>query len=290
MTSLNTPVESPDRAPDARRGVGDVISTPADGGRGSGRVQRVGLRTAGIGVALLLWHLYATGPGSAVSLPTPMQVMERLAELGNERAYWVSILQTLWMAALGLLLSIAVGVPLGLINGTFRRVAMSTQFLVDFLRTVPPIAVVPLFLLVWGGTTQMALILIVFGAVWPLLIQATYAAQQVSPQLKQVATAFQLTRVERLRIIYVPSVTPFLMTGFRIAATLSLLLAVVAGFFGGVPGLGKDLYESLEISDPPTMFVYSTTIALLGVLLNTLLLGMQAKLLWWHPSVRGDQS
>ena len=290
MTSLNTPVESPDRAPDLRPGAGDVVGKRAGRDRLNGRARRVGLRLLGIAVALGLWHLYATGPGGSASLPTPWQVLERMGELVVERAYWESIGQTLWVAALGLVLAIAVGVPLGLINGSSRRVTMSSQFLLDFLRTVPPIAVVPLFLLVWGGTTQMTLILIVFGAVWPLLIQATYAVQQVSPQLKQVAVAFQLTRAERLRTIYIPSVTPFLMTGFRIAATLSLLLAVVSGFFGGVPGLGKDLYESLEISDPPTMFVYSTTTALLGVLLNALLLAMQHKLLWWHPSVRGEQS
>jgi ABC-type nitrate/sulfonate/bicarbonate transport system permease component len=70
---------------------------------------------------------------------------------------------------------------------------------------------------------------------------------------------------------------------------LSLLLAVVAGYFGSVPNLGLDLFETLEISDPPTMFAYATTIALLGVLLNSLLLLMQHKLLWWHSSVRGEQ-
>lgn len=285
MTSLNTSVKSP--AVEARPN--PLLGTIARR-RARARLVRAGLRLGGVAIALLAWHLYALGPGEAVSLPTPWAVAERLMELGAEGDYWSSIGRTLWLAALGLLCAIAIGVPIGLFIGSFRAAALSTQFIVDFLRTVPPIAVVPLFLLIWGGTTQMTLILIVFGAMWPLLVQATYAAQQVSPQLKQVAVAFRLTPAERFRNIYVPSVLPFLMTGFRFSATLSLLLAVVAGYFGSVPNLGLDLFETLEISDPPTMFAYATTIALMGVLLNSLLLLMQQKLLWWHSSVRGEQS
>lgn len=287
MTSLDAPAKSPESTHSRRRAPGDVRGTTAR--RDSGRAVRWAQRAAGIGGTLVLWHLYAIGPGEAVSMPTPLTVVRRIGELAGQTSYWTSIGETLLLAAMGLMTSILIGVPLGLLNGTSEKVTQATQFIVDFLRTVPPIAVVPVLLLIWGGTTTMGLILITFGAVWPLLVQATYAMQQVSPQLKQVARAFQLSPVQQLRSIYLPSVLPFLMTGFRVASTLALLLSVVAGFFGGVSGIGADLYETLEISDPPTMFVYAITTAFLGVLLNALLLALQNRVLRWHPSVRGDQ-
>lgn len=285
MTSLDNPVETSPTSTSRSQGSRDL---PAPARRDSGRVRRGALRAAGIIGTLALWHLYALGPGEAASMPTPWEVAERIGELAQTSDYWSAIGSTLVLAACGLLTSIAVGVPLGLLNGLSPKITRSTQFIVDFFRTVPPIALVPLLLLVWGGTTTMALILITFGAMWPLLIQSTYAMGQVSPQLKQVAQAFHLTRRDQLRSIYLPSVLPFLMTGFRIAATLSLLLAIVAGFFGGVAGIGADLHHSLELSDPPTMFVYAVTAACLGVLLNGALSLLQNKVLWWHASVRGD--
>lgn len=291
MTSLNALPRTQPGAPAPKGGVRRTGRSPSRGAwRGDGRAKRLGQRVLGVAVALVIWQLYANGPGEAVGLPTPGEVARRTAELAQSGEYWASIGRTLFLAAAGLILAIAVGVPLGLFNGSSQRVTMSSQFIIDFARTVPPIAVVPLLLLVWGGTTKMALILILFGAVWPLLVQSTYAMQQVSPQLKQVAAAFQLSRADRITKIYIPSATPFLMTGFRIACTLSLLLAIVAGFFGGVDSIGKDLYVSLEITDSTTMFVYSATAALLGVLLNAVLLVLQKKVLWWHPSVRGGQS
>ncbi|MFV2175502.1 ABC transporter permease [Actinomadura sp. LOL_016] len=254
--------------------------------RGAARAGRLLTQIAGVAVAGLIWHLFAHGPGRHVELPTPVQVLGRLAELAGTAEYWQAIGGTLLTAVIGLALSILIGVPVGLFNGSDKRVAMSSQFVIDFMRTIPPVAVMPLLLLVLGGTTSMALVLIMLGAVWPLIVQSTYAMQQVSPQLKMVGTAFHLTRRERIRSIYVPSALPFLMAGVRVAAVLSLLLAVVAEFFGSVEGVGRGLSRTLESNDSVAMFVYSATTALMGMLLNAVILLGQRRLLRWHPSVR----
>ena len=125
-----------------------------------------------------------------------------------------------------------------------------------------------------------------FGAVWPLIVQATYAAQQMSPQLRQVAKAFRLSPLERLRYIFAPQALPFLMTGLRVAAAISLILAVTAEYFGQTGGIGFQLFQMHEIHDPPRLFVYMFTAAVLGVLLNVLLIAIQRRVLWWHPSER----
>lgn len=237
-------------------------------------------------IAIVGWHIFAIGAGRASGVPTPWRTVTTAAEMMTGGDYWRSVGNTLLTATLGLLLSIAVGVPLGLVNGSSRKVALSSQFIVDFGRTIPGVAVLPVVLLLFGGTRPMALVLVMFGAVWPLLVQATYAAQQVSPQLHQVGKAFHLTVWHRIRAIYVPSALPFLMTGLRIAATISLLLSISAEFLGGADGIGRVLFNALTVNDPDRMFVYAFTAAFLGIALNWVLLRVQRRVLWWHPSQR----
>lgn len=244
------------------------------------------LQLATLVVAIVIWLLFAVGPGAASGIPTPWVTVETAGELMGGSTYWAAVGNTILTALIGLLLSIAIGIPLGLINGSSRKVALSSQFLVDFGRTIPGVGILPLVLLVFGGTRPMALALVVFGAVWPLLIQATYAVQQVSPQMHQVGRAFHLTLRDRIRSIYVPSAMPFIMTGLRISATISLLLSISAEFLGGVDGIGRELFDTLTVNDSDAMFVYAFTAALLGVALNWLLLQVQKRVLWWHPSQR----
>lgn len=247
---------------------------------------RLGRQAAAIAIALGVWHLFAIGPGKAADVPTPWQTLSTAVDMASGNDYWTAIGNTLLTANLGLLLSIAVGVPLGLINGSSRKVALSSQFVVDFGRTIPGIAILPLVLLLFGGTRSMALILVMFGAVWPMLVQATYAVQQVSPQMRQVGAAFHLTLWDRIRSIYLPSAMPFLTTGLRIAATISLLLAISAEFLGGTDGIGRNLFNALTVNNPDEMFVYAFTASFLGVALNLVLHAAQRQLLWWHPSQR----
>lgn len=266
---------------------GDATSSHASGGEG--RPKRLLLQVTGIVVAIVVWYLFAKGRGHHLGVPLPSQVVHKLVDMGQTGHFWTSLRQTVVSALVGFVCSIVVGVPLGLLNGVNKRITLSSQFLLDFLRTIPPIAIMPLLLLVYGGSFKMVVVLIMFGSVWPVLLQATYAMQQVSPQLKQVGVAYHLGRGDTFRYIYWPSVLPFLMTGLRIALTLSLLLAVVGGYFGQAPGLGKDLNDTLLGGDTAAMFVYAFVVALLGVLLNTAFVFAQRRLLAWHPSVRGGR-
>lgn len=290
-----TPQELPGRSRGPSRGRGsgpatapeDVTSPTA--ARGRRRPRRLLLQILGIVVAIAVWYVFAKGRGHHLGVPLPSSVVHKLVDLGSTAKFWTSLRQTVVAALVGFVCSVAVGVPLGLVNGLDKRIMLSSQFLLDFLRTIPPIAIMPLLLLLYGGSFKMLVVLIMFGAVWPVLLQTTYAMRQVSPQLKQVGVAYHLRRGDKFRYVYWPSLLPFLMTGLRIALTLSLLLAVVGGYFGQAPGLGKDLNDTLLGGDTAAMFVYAFVVAVLGVLLNTAFVVAQRRLLAWHPSVRGGR-
>ncbi|NPC97032.1 ABC transporter permease subunit [Nocardioides sp. zg-DK7169] len=201
-------------------------------------------------------------------------------------SYWEAVGSTLVSAVIGFGLSVLIGVPLGLLIGTFKPMERSTTFVIDFGRTIPGVAILPVVLLLYGSTRTMVLILVMFSALWPILVQSMYAAQQLSPQVRQVAKSYRMDFRTRVRFIYVPSAMPFIMTGLRIAATISLLITISSEFLGGADGIGQRLFNSLSINDNDRMFVWVVTAALLGVLLNMLLGAAQRRVLWWHPSQR----
>ena len=244
--------------------------------------QRLGALVA----VLALWTWFARTIGADADFPTPVETVEKFGDLVTTSAYWNAVRETLVTAVIGFAISAAIGIPVGMLIGMSRRAQLSTQFIVDFGRTIPVIALLPLAILILHLGRSMALFLIVFGAVWPLMVQATYAVAQISPQSRQVAKAFRINPVERFRYVYAPAMMPFLTTGLRIAASISLLIAVTASYLGRVPGLGVEMRDSGE-TDPQATFVYMITCGILGVLLNFGLVALQKRALWWHPSQRG---
>ena len=161
-----------------------------------------------------------------------------------------------------------------------------SRFTIDFLRTIPPVALIPLVLLVYGATPKMAFVLIVFGSTWPVLLQAMYGVHQVDPAARDVARAYRLRRRDRIRFLIVPSAAPFIATGIRLAATISLLLAIGAELLGGAPGIGASITLQEQNGDIPGMWVYVVLAAVLGVIVNLALIGLERRILTWHPAQR----
>ena len=243
-----------------------------------------------IGVALaclLVWQLlvsFKLVPPAGVA--SPGEASARWLQLLTTTSYWVALGNTLLSWFLGMSLSVLVAVPLGVMIGLSRFWSDSTRFTIDFMRTVPPVALMPVILLMLGPTLAMKLSLILVGTVWPVLIQAIYAASQVDAVQRDAARSFRLTAWGRVRFLLVPSVTPFVATGLRIAATVSLLLSVTAEYIGGAPGLGTELGQAEMAGNLPEMYAYILTAATLGVAINIGFISLQRRLLWWHPSVR----
>lgn len=242
-----------------------------------------------VAIALLMWTAFARGPGQPADMPTPWQALLALvAEMGTA-GFWLAVGQTLLTTLVGLAASAAIGIPLGVLIGFSRRLDLSTRVLVDFGRFIPAIALLPLVLLLFGASRSMQVTLILLSAVWPLLIQSTYAVREISPQMHNVGRVFHLTLMERLRFVYLPSATPFLATGVRIAATVCLLMAVSSEFLGGAPGVGRNLYLALQLNDGSKIVVYALTAAGIGLAVTYLFLFLQRRILFWHPSVRGGE-
>ncbi|GAA3678156.1 ABC transporter permease [Arthrobacter ginkgonis] len=238
-----------------------------------------------LAVFALVWEVFARlSPGSGV--PT---FGATVAELGSQlgtSGFWAALGTTTGNALIGFALCLAIGVVAGLLIGLNDALVKSTSVVIDVFRSVPAVAFLPLTLLFFGATRPMVVTIVLISAVWPILIQSIYAVQQIDPSLRLVAKAFHLRKREIVRHIYLPSVLPFVFTGMRISATISLLLAISSEFLGGAPGLGMELNNALVIDRNDRVFALVIISGSLGMILNSLLKAAQGRALWWHPSER----
>jgi ABC-type nitrate/sulfonate/bicarbonate transport system permease component len=264
--------------------VGDMSIKPW---RLGARARRYGYAVAAAVIALALWQAAVeSGLISRAAVASPVEIARAAAPLITKGESWGAVGDTIRSWSEGLGIALVVAVPLGLLTGANDLLYKLTRFSFDFLRTIPPVAIVPLALLLYGATNRMALVLIVFGSVWPMLLQSMYGVHQVDAVARDVARAYRFRLRDRIFRLVLPSAAPFIATGIRIAATMSLLLAVGAELIGGAPGIGYQITLEQQDGDIPTMFVYVVASALLGLLVNLTLINLERRALKWHTAQR----
>nr|WP_227464295.1 ABC transporter permease subunit [Nocardioides lijunqiniae] len=227
------------------------------------------------------WQVLGSSPDADVKAVPKLSAV--LAALGDElgtSALATALGETLTTTALGLVLCLLVGIPAGLILAAHPALTISSRFVIDFCRTVPPLAVIPLFLLLMGPTQRMAVSLIIAVSVWPILLQTIHGVRNVDPELLSTARSFGLPLWRRLLFVVGPASMPYVFTGIRISATLSLLLTIGAELIAGVPGLGKEILLSQSV--PDRMFALITVAGVLGMALAFAVTAIESRLLAWH--------
>ncbi len=246
------------------------------------------LRLLALAVLLTLWQLGSNLLGTR-TIPAPAQVFTALVDLAPQPSFWAAVRDTVASSLIGLLLAAMLAIPLGLFVGANSFLDASSRLPVDFLRTIPAVTLIPLVVLIYGPTITMKVVLIVFGAFFPLFVQATYAVKELDPVARDVARAYRLRTRVIWTMVMLPSSAPFLVTGLRVATTMALLLSVGAELIGNAPGIGREIALSQMGNQPPTAYAYVIVAAMLGVLINLAAAWAQDKLLFWHPSVRGKR-
>lgn len=257
---------------------------------GTGRWRIRLLQAAAVVGFLVLWQLFSLTPTAAkADMPGALESFGRLGELVLTGDYWAALGSTTGSWAVALAASVVIGVPVGLIIGRSRRVLDSTKWSIDFLRTIPSVAFIPLALLLMGRTQAMVIVVAVIPAVWPLVIQSIYAGQQADPVLARVSRSFRLTVADRIRYVLAPDVLAFVWPGLRLATTAALLVTVSAELIGGSMGIGSEIMNAQIYNRSATLYAWVLTACFLGLLINAVLGVLQRKLLWWHPSMRGTR-
>jgi ABC-type nitrate/sulfonate/bicarbonate transport system permease component len=248
---------------------------------------RWALPAASIAAVLALLELSSrAGILNPAYFPPVSECFRKLADLATERAFWHSVADTLRGWAIGLGIAAAVAIPLGIVIGSSMLLYRSTRAVVEFLRPIPSVALIPLAVLVYGTGLESKVFLVTYASFWPLFIQTMYGVQDVDPVALDTARSFGFGRSQQLARVTLPSSVPYVATGFRISSATALILAVTAELVIGSPGLGRDI--TVARSSGAVALTYALIIAtgLIGWALNIAFTRGERRVLHWHPSHR----
>ena len=263
-------------------------------GRPRRRLSRRSLILIGIASVvgtLALWELGSlAGLIPASVIPSASVVIAALGEQLVSPGFWGSLWLTVSSALLGIVIVTAISIPLSLAIGLSRFVRESTYIPIEFLKPIPPVALIPLTALLWGPSPTMKLFLIVIGALWPLLTQMVYGVREVSGIALQAAKSYRLGGWLTTTRVVVPSLLPFAATGMRVSAAVALIVAIVTEMVAGVPGIGQQITLAQVAGQLPEMYALILATGLLGLLVNAVLKLAERFVLFWHPSQRGERS
>ncbi|MFC6094056.1 ABC transporter permease subunit [Saccharothrix sp. BKS2] len=249
-----------------------------------------------LGVAgfLVVWELF--GRSRLVPsdyLPPPSVVAVELMRLLGDEAFLRDVVATLLALLITVVLSVGIAVPLGLVLGSVPSVRHATRAVVEFLRPIPSVALIPLAIVVIGIGPEMKISLAVYAATWPILFNTIYALDELDPLLVETARAFGTGRVRVLFSVALPSALPFVFTGIRLAATTGLVVLVsvelLAGGSGG--GLGNFIMDARSGSGRMDLVLAGTVVAgVIGYLLNEGLERAQRRWVGWSTVTTGGRS
>lgn len=213
------------------------------------------------------------------------------AELTGQLAlgeFWTALGQTVRGWALGLAVAMAAGVVVGVVIGSVPLLRAATASTIEFLRPIPSVALIPLVVLIYGSRPQSALILVVYAAFWQVIVQVLYGVADVDPVVRDTARSYRFSRWAVVRTVVWPTALPYVVTGFRLAASVALILEITAELIIGVPGLGRSIGVAQSSGAVTETYALVLVVGLLGVAVNAFARAVERRTLRWHTSVRRD--
>src|SRR5829696_5377157 len=218
--------------------------------------------------------------------PPISETLSTLFEQLGESSFWDAVWNTLQGWALGLGIATALAIPLGIVIGSSRLFYRAMRGLIEFLRPIPSVALIPLAILIYGTGLQSKVFLAAFASFWQLIVATLYGVQDVDPVATDTARSFGFSRRQRLLRVTLPSAVPYIATGLRIASAVSLILTVTAELVIGSAGLGRSINVARSGGNEELMYALIISTGVLGVLLNGIFVRAERRVLHWHPSQR----
>ncbi|WP_433253440.1 ABC transporter permease [Streptosporangium sp. CA-135522] len=252
-------------------------------------LRRVRRGVAGVAVFLaVLETLGRTGLIDPLLLPLASTVTVRAAGLVIDPSFLSGTGHTLLACGGGLLLAVAIAVPAGLLLGTVPVAESTLRPLIEFLRPIPSVALIPLALFLFTDGAQAKVALIVFAASWPLLINTMYGLREVDPVAKDTLRSFGFGPLAVVVRVALPSAAPFVVTGVRIASSVALIVAVSVELVAGGTGIGTFLSDAAAGNQREVMLAAVVWTGVIGLAVNTLLVAAERRLFRWHGAGAGE--
>jgi ABC-type nitrate/sulfonate/bicarbonate transport system permease component len=199
-----------------------------------------------------------------IFLPGPWLVVGSLVDLAARGQLWIHVAATLERVAIGFGTGAALGVLLGLAAGYFAPVRDVVEPLVEVLRPIPPLAVLPLFI-VWVGIGEPSKIgFITYATFFPIFLTTVTGVRQIDPLLLRAARSLGAGGIALFTRVILPAALPDILTGLRLGVALAFFVIVISEFIGAEHGLGYLINDGRNFFLVPQMLGAAVVLGLLG--------------------------
>ena len=234
-------------------------------------------------LALVIWQILCSNPGA--SLPAPSQVWTDAGELivspffdygQGDIGLGLRVLTSLQRVAIGFGIAAVVGITIGAVIGQSIWAMRGLDPIFQILRTVPPLAWLPLSLAAFMDAGPSAIFVIFITSVWPVIINTAVGVRNIPQDYRNVARILQLNQVEFFFKIMIPAAAPYIFTGLRIGVGLSWLAIVAAEMLTGGVGIGFFIWDAWNSSRLSDIIVALAYIGVVGFVLDRLVAAIGA--------------
>lgn len=232
---------------------------------------------------ILLWQAAGSfGLVSALFLPTPAAIARALADLARSGELWAHLSISLWRIGLGWAIGTAAGLLLGLAIGLFSIARAAGLPMISALFPIPKIALLPLLIL-WLGIGEISKVAtIALGVFFPTAIAVASGVDSVPRNLIRMAQSFDLPFLDIVRKVVLPGALPSIIAGFRISASIALLLVVSAEMIGAEKGIGAFVLQAGNLMQTDQLMAGVVVLSILGLTIAKIIGACERRLLRWR--------
>jgi nitrate/nitrite transport system permease protein len=236
-------------------------------------------------IFLVIWQLLCSDPNS--NLPSPLTTFQETWDPliinpffdngGTDKGLGLQIAASLGRVAIGFSLSAIVGIALGILIGSNPLVYDALDPIFQVLRTVPPLAWLPISLAAFRDSQPSAIFVIFITAIWPIIINTTVGVQQIPQDYRNVARVLRLSRTKYFLKVLFPASVPYIFTGLRIGIGLSWLAIVAAEMLVGGVGIGFFIWDAWNSSRLTEIILALVYVGVVGLFLDRMVAFVASK-------------
>ncbi len=232
---------------------------------------------------LALWQLTLSAHWvKAVLLPPPIDTLSFLVADFTSGAILPDLQSTLWRTLGAFAIAVVIGVPLGVMLGASVGAYRSVEFLIDFFRSTPSSALIPLFMLIFGITDMNKIAISSFGAMLIVLFNSAYGVMNAKKTRLMAAQIMGISKWHVFKDVLLMESLAQTFVGLRSAVSMALVIVIVAEMFiGSETGLGHRIIDAQQVFNVKEMYASILVTGALGYLLNLGFLLVEKRLIHW---------
>ena len=238
-------------------------------------------------LVLVIWGLLSAGSESFY-FPPLTSILSTFADIWLFERIGSDVVPSLARMGLGYGTAVLIAVVVGVSLGLMRRGRLVAGPIVEFLRSIPPPALLPFAILVFGTGTEMKVFIIAFVCLWPILLNTIDGVTGVDPTLRETTRVYGVSSIDRIRLVVMPAAAPRIFAGMRTSLSLALILMVISEMVASTNGIGYFVLQAQRRFNMPEMWSGIFVLGILGYALNAGFVLVERRVLRWHRGARAS--